>query len=77
MKRYFLLTVLLFPAIAQTATTAEIETGSSTRQDKDRPAPQAEPKTDKQPMQDQQWPRPFVPSEKIGADSVVSFPADI
>ena len=23
------------------------------------------------------WPRPFVPREKIGADSVVSFPADI
>lgn len=23
------------------------------------------------------WPRPFVPTEKINADSVVSFPADI
>lgn len=28
--------------------------------------------TDKEP-----WPRTFVPSEKITADSVVSFPADI
>jgi len=26
---------------------------------------------------DESWPRPFVPSEKIGADSEVSFPADI
>ncbi|MDH3348882.1 MAG: hypothetical protein OEM02_12395 [Desulfobulbaceae bacterium] len=23
------------------------------------------------------WPKPFVPSERIGADSVVSFPVDI
>ncbi len=23
------------------------------------------------------WPQPFVPTEKIGADSVISFPADI
>jgi len=29
-------------------------------------------KTEKEP-----WPRTFIPSEKITADSVVSFPADI
>ena len=25
----------------------------------------------------QLWPPPFVPSEKVGADSVISFPTDI
>ncbi len=34
-----------------------------------RPQPQ---KTGKEP-----WPRTFIPSEKITADSVISFPADI
>ena len=72
MKRIFLITMLLFFAIAQAATEPEVAT-----QEKPRPAPQNEQETSKQPQQDQQWPRPFVPSEKIGADSVVSFPADI
>jgi len=77
MKRIFLITMLLFFTIAQAATKTEVDTGPIPRQEKSRPAPQTEQDTSKQPQQNQQWPQPFVPSEKIGADSVVSFPADI
>jgi hypothetical protein len=34
-------------------------------------------KASEKAQRDEHWPRPFVPSEQIGADSVVSFPADI
>jgi hypothetical protein len=77
MKRIFLLTILFFTAIAQAATTPEVETEPIPKQEKTRPAPQNEHETIKQPRKDHQWPRQFVPSEQIGADSVVSFPADI
>ena len=77
MKRIFLFTMLLVTAIAQAATEPEVDTGPVPQQGQTRPAPQTEQETNKQPQQDQQWPRPFIPSEKIGADSVVSFPADI
>jgi hypothetical protein len=77
MKRFFLLFILLFTAMVQAATTPEVETGSVSQPEKDRPVPHVEQKTGKQHKQDQQWPQPFVPSEQIGADSVVSFPADI
>jgi hypothetical protein len=76
MKRIFL-TILLFTAMAQAATTPAVETELRPKQEKTRPAPQNEQETIKKPQQDQQWPQPFVPSEKIGADAVVSFPADI
>ncbi len=36
-------------------------------------SPHRQPRT----KEKEQWPRPFIPSEKINADSVVSFPADI
>jgi hypothetical protein len=29
------------------------------------------------PPADPSWPQPFVPTDKINADSVISFPADI
>jgi hypothetical protein len=77
MKRIFLITMLLFFTIAQAATEPEVDTGLRPRHEKPRPAPQTGQETSKQPQQNQQWPQPFVPSEKIGADSVVSFPADI
>ena len=77
MKRIFLFTVLLFTAIAQAATEPAVDTGPLPRQEKTRPAPETEQETKKPPKKDQQWPRPFIPSEQIGADSVVSFPADI
>lgn len=32
---------------------------------------------DSQRKKDPEWPRPFQPSEKVGADSVISFPVDI
>ena len=30
-----------------------------------------------QKPEEHQWPLPFVPSEEVGADSVISFPTDI
>jgi len=39
------------------------------------PVPQK--KTQQLPPTGEPWPRTFVPSEKINADTVVSFPADI
>jgi hypothetical protein len=77
MKRVVLFIMLLFAASAQAATDPGVDTGPVPQKDAARPAPETEQKTETQPKKDQPWPRPFVPSEQIGADSVVSFPADI
>jgi len=77
MKRIVLFILLLFAAAAQAATEPGVDTGPVPEQDTARPAPETKQETREQPKKDPEWPRPFVPSEQIGADSVVSFPADI
>lgn len=77
MKRIVLFIMLLFAAAAQAATEPGIDTGPVPQQKQTRTAPDTEQETKKPPKKDPEWPRPFVPSEQIGADSVVSFPADI
>ena len=77
MKRIVLFIMLLFGAAALAATEPGGDTGPVPEQDTTRPAPETEQETKKQLKKDPEWPRPFIPSEQIGADSVVSFPADI
>ena len=72
--------VFIFVLVAAAALAAS-EPGKNNGQDKPAEKVQPSPVTGGDSRQEQQrsgsWPRPFVPSEKIGADSVVSFPADI
>ncbi len=78
MKRIVLFILLFFAAAAQAATEPGINTGPVPEQDTVRPAPETEQEEVRKPLKkDPEWPRPFIPSEQIGADSVVSFPADI
>jgi hypothetical protein len=80
MKRITVLFVVFFTAITASALAA---TEPAEENDMDKPAEkvQASPSTGDDSREEINgstgWPRPFVPSEKIGADSVVSFPADI
>ena len=70
--------VLLFAAAVWAANEPQKDGGSKQQEEKERPAAAARRENDdEQRPRDQLWPRPFVPSEQIGADSVVSFPADI
>ena len=78
MKRFFIIFIVVFLAAAAIAAT---EPGK----DNGRPAydeeVQATPETGSESREEQirdgSWPRPFVPTDKISADSVVSFPGDI
>ena len=77
MKRITVFFIVLFAAAALAAT----EPGKDSGPDKPAEKAQSAPVTGEDSREEAQrggsWPRPFVPSEKIGADSVVSFPADI
>jgi hypothetical protein len=73
MKRIIVFFFVLFAAAALAAT----EPGKESGPDKDQPAPSTGEDSHEELQRGGSWPRPFVPSEKIGADSVVSFPADI
>lgn len=74
-----IITMLVF--LMATAVLAATDQGSDSNQDRQdekvRPAPAAREEVINKSSRHESWPQPFLPSEKIGADSVVSFPADI
>jgi len=77
MKRITAFFIVLFAAAALAATEPGKDSGQAEPEEKAKPAPVTGGDSREELLRDGSWPRPFVPSEKIGADSVVSFPADI
>ena len=78
MKRITVLFFVFFAAAALAATEPGNGSGPDSRPaEKSQPAPATGDDSREELQGSGSWPRPFVPSEKIGADSVVSFPADI
>ena len=77
MKRITVFFVVLFAAAALAATEPGKDSGQAKPEDKAQTAPVTGEGSREKSLGGGSWPRPFVPSEKIGADSVVSFPADI
>ena len=77
MKRIIVLFIVLFAAAALAATEPDRESRKAEAEEKAQSAPVAREDSREEIQRDGSWPRPFVPSERIGADSVVSFPADI
>ena len=77
MKKIFITLIFLLAANALAATAPETDRGQVIIEEKNQPVPAASENVQEKSQRDKSWPRPFVPSEKIGADSVVSFPADI
>ena len=77
MKRLTVFFIVLFATAALAAT----ETTKDSGQDKPQEEVESAPVTGKDNREEIQrsggWPHPFIPSEEIGADSVVTFPADI
>ena len=73
--------IVFFIVLVDTEGFAATETDKDSRQDEPEEKAQTAPVTGEDSRaelpRDGSWPRPFVPSEKIGADAVVSFPADI
>jgi hypothetical protein len=77
MKRITAFFIVLFAAAAMAATEPDKDSGQTEPEEKAQPAPVTGADSREELLRSGSWPRPFVPSEKIGADSVVSFPADI
>ncbi len=77
MKRITVFFIVLFAAAVLAATEPDKDSGQVEPEEKVQSAPLAGEDSREELLRDGSWPRPFVPSEKIGADSVVSFPADI
>ena len=77
MKRITVFFIVLFAAAALAATEPGKDSGQDKPAEKARSAPITREDSREESPGGGSWPRPFVPSEKIGADSVVSFPADI
>ena len=77
MKRITVFFIVLFAAAALAATEPGKDSGQAQPAEKAQPAPVTGEDSREESPGGGSWPRPFVPSEKIGADSVVSFPADI
>lgn len=78
MKIFILcLIVCVFPSVGMAeAPRLENEQGDSNKHIEVSPPQKAQ--GNKQTQQEQlHWPRPYVPSEEISADSTVPFPADI
>ena len=69
---FFLLT-----AAAMAASEPGTDGGQDIQEENVQPVPATKNEVHEKSPRDESWPRPFIPSEKIGADSVVSFPADI
>lgn len=80
MKLFFInitLVILLSATFAAAEEKSDKQTEQITRQEQ-KAIPSVPQKKMKQPTPaGEPWPRTFVPSEKINADTVVSFPADI
>ena len=77
MKRIIVFFIVLFAAAALAATEPGKDSGQAKPEDKAQSAPVTGEDSREELLRGGSWPRPFVPSERIGADSVVSFPADI
>ena len=77
MKRMLVIFIFFIAAAAMAATEPETDGGQDVQEEKVQPVPAIEAEVHEKSPRHESWPRPFVPSEKIGADSVVSFPADI
>jgi hypothetical protein len=77
MKRIIAFFIVLFAAAAMAAAEPKKDSGQAEPEEKAQSAPETPADSREELLRDGSWPRPFVPSEKIGADSVVSFPADI
>jgi hypothetical protein len=77
MKRITAFFIVLFAAAAMAATEPNKDSEQAEPEEKAQPAPVTGVDSREELLRSGSWPRPFVPSEKIGADSVVSFPADI
>ena len=77
MKRISAFFIILFAAAALAATEPDKDSGQAEPEEKVQSAPVTGEDSREELLRGGSWPRPFVPSERIGADSVVSFPADI
>ncbi len=77
MKRITVFFIVLFAAAALAATEPGKDSGPDQPEEKGRSAPVTGEDSREELQRGGSWPRLFIPSEKIGADSVVSFPADI
>ena len=77
MKRITVFFIILFAAAALAATEPDKDSGQAKPEEKAQTAPATVEGSREELLRDGSWPRPFIPSEKVGADSVVSFPADI
>ena len=77
MKRISAFFIVLFAAAALAATEPGKDSGPDKPEEKAQSAPVTREDRREESPGGGNWPRSFVPSEKIGADSVVSFPADI
>jgi len=77
MKRVIVFFIVFLAAAAFAATEPDKESGQAEREEKAQTAPVTGEDSRAELPGDGSWPRPFVPSEEINADSVVSFPADI
>ena len=77
MKRFIVFFIVLFAAAALAATEPDKDSGQAEPEEKAQAAPATVEDSREEILRDGSWLRPFVPSEKVGADSVVSFPADI
>ncbi|UCD65999.1 MAG: hypothetical protein JSW69_08330 [Deltaproteobacteria bacterium] len=77
MKKMFIFIIIFLAAAAMAATDPETDNGKDKPEEKVLPVPAIKEEVQEKSSGGESWPRPFVPSEKIGADSVVSFPADI
>ena len=77
MKKMLMLFIFLSAAAVMAAAEPETDGGQDVQEEKVQPVPAIETEVHEKSPRHESWPRSFVPSEKIGADSVVSFPADI
>ena len=77
MNKIIILFIFLLSAAALAATEPGTDSSQDRQDEKVQPGPAAREEVINKLSRDESWPRPFIPSEKIGADSVVSFPADI
>ena len=77
MKKLVMSIIFLLAAAAMAATEPGTDGGQDVQEEKVQPVPAIKAEVHEKSPRDKSWPLPFIPSEKIGADSVVSFPADI
>jgi hypothetical protein len=77
MNKIIMTFIFLSALAAMAAAEPEKNDGPDIQEESIQSVPAIAPELHDISPRDKNWPRPFIPSEKIGADSVVSFPADI